>query len=227
MKLKNINYKKLAVRFMQIFIIFVAILAIAYLCINLYVNKLSGEYIVTLNEVKPSQAVLVLGAHVFKSGNLSPILQDRVEIAIELYKKGKVKKILMSGDHGRESYDEVNAMKNYAIKKGVPKQDIFMDHAGFSTYESIYRAKYIFGISDIVISTQKYHLKRAIFLAKAFDINVYGVNADKRPYMGMNYYKFRETFAVCKDLIYTIFKVKPTYLGEKIDINGNGNVTEG
>ncbi|HCC06538.1 MAG TPA: hypothetical protein DEP72_00020 [Clostridiales bacterium] len=212
---------------MQILIWTCVILIIAYLGVNIYVNKTAVKYMATVDEVNSKQAVIVLGARVFKSGSLSAMLQDRVDIAVELYKKGKVKKILMSGDHGQRSYDEVNAMKEYAIKKGVLARDIFLDHAGFSTYESIYRAKYIFGLNDIMISTQEYHLKRAIFIARVFKLNVSGISADKRPYMNMGYYKFRESLAVCKDFVGSILKVKPKYLGDKIDITGDGKVTKG
>ncbi|HAN10305.1 MAG TPA: hypothetical protein DCP90_06810 [Clostridiales bacterium] len=219
--------KKLVIRFMQILILILVVLIIAYLGVNIYVNKTALKYMSTVDEVDSKQAIIVLGARVFKSGNLSPMLQDRVDTAVEIYKKGKVKKILMSGDHGQQSYDEVNAMKKYAIKKGVLERDVFMDHAGFSTYESIYRAKYIFGLDNISITTQEYHLKRAIFIARVFKMDVSGISADKRPYMNMGYYKFRESFAVCKDFVGAIFKVKPKYMGEKIDITGDGKVTKG
>ena len=227
MMLGKINLKKMVKAFMQVVVIVIMILTILYLGINIYVNLLSKNYITTIDNVEPKQAVMVLGAHVFQSGNVSPILQDRLEIAIELYKKRKVKKILMSGDHGQKGYDEVNAMRKYAIKKGVPEADIFMDHAGFSTYESVYRAKYIFGLNDMIISTQEYHLKRAIFLAKEFNINASGISADLRPYMNMEYYKIRESIAVCKDFFYSILNVKPKYLGERIDITGDGRKTRG
>ena len=131
----------------------------------------------------------------------------------------------MSGDHGRAEYDEVNTMKNYAIEKGVKSEDIFMDHAGFSTYESIYRAKEIFKAKKVVIVTQKYHLYRALYIAKQLDLEAYGVGADPRQYVGATYREIREILARDKDFIKCIFKPTPTYLGETIPVSGNGDAT--
>ena len=131
----------------------------------------------------------------------------------------------MSGDHGREEYDEVNIMKEFAIEKGVPSENIFMDHAGFSTYESIYRAKEIFEADKIVIVTQKYHLYRALHIANSLGIEAYGVGADPRQYVGAMYRELREILARNKDFVKCLFKPEPTYLGETIPVSGNGNAT--
>ena len=131
----------------------------------------------------------------------------------------------MSGDHGQESYDEENAMKQYAIKNNVPSEDVFMDHAGFSTYESIYRAKEIFKADKIVIVTQEYHLYRALYIAEKLGIEAYGVASDLHKYGGQNARDVREVLARCKDFATSIVKPKPTYLGEEIPIDGNGNGT--
>jgi vancomycin permeability regulator SanA len=153
------------------------------------------------------------------------MLTDRLKVGIDLYERGSDMKLLMSGDHGSDDYDEVNAMKRFAIEEGVPSSDIFMDHAGFSTYESIYRAKEIFEADKIIIVTQEYHLYRALFIAKKLGIEAYGVNSDLRTYVGQSSRDIREIFARCKDLLYTTFKPEPTYLGEKTPISGNGDVT--
>ena len=116
-------------------------------------------------------------------------------------------------------------MKQYAIDKGIPSEDIFMDHAGFSTYESIYRAKEIFKAKNIIIVTQKYHLYRALYIAKKLDINAYGISSDPRKYRGQTYREVREILARNKDFINCIIKPKPTYLGEAIPVSGNGNLT--
>lgn len=129
------------------------------------------------------------------------MLQDRLDEGVKLYKEGIASKIIMSGDHGREEYDEVNIMKEYAIEQGVPSEDIFMDHAGFSTYESIYRAKEIFDADNIVIATQEYHLYRALYIAEKLDINAYGVNSDPRKYSGQTFRELREILARNKDFI--------------------------
>jgi vancomycin permeability regulator SanA len=131
----------------------------------------------------------------------------------------------MSGDHGQVEYDEVNAMKKYAMDAGIPSEDVFMDHAGFSTYESMYRAKEVFGAKKIIIVTQEYHLYRAIYAAEQMGMEVYGVNADYRSYSGQFARDVREVLARVKDWMTGECKPLPTYLGEKIDISGNGDVT--
>ena len=133
--------------------------------------------------------------------------------------------MLMSGDHGKENYDEVNVMKGFATDRDVDSSDIFMDHAGFSTYESMYRAKEIFQAEKILIVTQKYHLYRAVYNARALGIDAYGVASDPRTYVGQTYRNIREVLARNKDFIYTIIKPEPTYLGEPIPVYGNGNQT--
>ena len=153
------------------------------------------------------------------------MLEDRILKAIELYENGVAPKIIMSGDHGREEYDEVNIMKNYAIEKGIPSEDIFMDHAGFSTYDSIYRAKHIFEVKNIVIVTQEYHLFRALHIANKLGINALGVNSDPRKYSGQTYREIREILARNKDFVKATFKPKSTYLGDTIPVNGNGDIT--
>ena len=131
----------------------------------------------------------------------------------------------MSGDHGKVEYDEVNIMKKFAIDKGVESEDIFMDHAGFSTYESIYRAKEIFGAKKIVIVTQKYHLYRAIHIAKSLGVECYGIASDPRTYIGQTYRELREIVARNKDFFTSIIKPKPKFLGDKISLDGSGDVT--
>ena len=116
-------------------------------------------------------------------------------------------------------------MKNYAIEEKIPSEDIFMDHAGFSTYESIYRAKEIFGVKTMIIVTQEYHLYRALYIANQLGIKAYGVNADKIKYSDEIYREAREILARNKDFVKVIFKPKPTYLGENIPINGSGDIT--
>ena len=131
----------------------------------------------------------------------------------------------MSGDHGTEDYDEVNIMKQFAIEKGIPSENIFMDHAGFSSYESIYRAKEIFKAKKIIIVTQEYHLYRALYIAKQLGVEAYGVASDSRQYVGAAYREIREILARNKDFIKCILKLKPTYLGETIPVSGNGDIT--
>ena len=153
------------------------------------------------------------------------MLEDRLLKAIDLYESGVSPKLIMSGDHEKKEYDEVNPMKNFAIEKGIPSEDIFMDHAGFSTYESIYRAKEIFNAKRIIIITKKYHLYRALYIAKQLGLDAYGVSADLRNYSGQTKREIREILARNKDFFNCILKPNPTYLGEAISISGSGNLT--
>ena len=197
------------------------------LSINFYVILSTKKQIVDLSNLKNKKdydCIIVLGAGIW-GDKPSPMLQDRLDEAIKLYEEGMAPKLIMSGDNGREGYDEVNVMKDYAINKGIPSEDIFMDHAGFSTYESIYRAKEVFKVEKAIIVTQKYHLYRALHIGNKLGINVTGVGADPRKYSGQIFRELREILARNKDFIQAIFKLKPTYLGESIPVSGDGNIT--
>lgn len=169
--------------------------------------------------------ILVLGCQVKSDGVPSHMLEDRLKRGVALYQGSTAPKLLMSGDHGRTGYNEVGAMKQFAIDAQVPSEDIFMDHAGFSTYESLYRAKHIFGVKRVLIVTQKYHLYRALHIANALGIEAWGVAADYRSYYGQFRRELREVLARVKDLGTGLFKPKPTYLGDKIPITGDGDLT--
>ena len=207
-------------------LIIIIISIIIVLTINFYVKLSTKKQILKIEEanIKDIDCILVLGAGVWGE-NPSPMLEDRLLRAIELYKNGVSSKIIMSGDHGREDYDEVNIMKNFAIEKGVPSEDIFMDHAGFSSYESIYRAKEIFDCKKIIVVTQNYHLYRALYIANQLGVEAYGVGSDQRQYVGAAYRELREILARDKDFIKCIFKPKPTFLGDTIPVSGNGDMT--
>lgn len=153
----------------------------------------------------------------------TPILEDRLIKGIELYNLGVTNKILMSGDHGRVEHDEVNLMKKYAIETGIPSNNIFMDHAGFSTYETMYRAKEIFKVEKVVLVTQEYHMYRSIYIARKMGIEAYGVTTDNLK--GDKYREAREVLARNKDFFSVIIKPKPKFLGEEIPISGDGNLT--
>lgn len=195
--------------------------------INFYVKASTKKQIIkdsdytNLNDV---DCIIILGAGIW-GDKPSHMLEDRLLQGISLYKEGVSKKIIMSGDHGRVDYDEVNLMKNFAIERGIPSEDIFMDHAGFSSYESIYRAKEIFGAKKIVIVTQEYHLYRSLYIANQLGLEAYGVSANPREYAGQTYRELREILARDKDFFKCIVKPKPTYLGETIPVSGDGNVT--
>lgn len=208
-------------------IIFVIVIVAIAFGINFYVKSSVKSQIITEKEAEnlsDVDCILILGAGVW-GDKPSPMLEDRLLEGINLYNNNVSEKIIMSGDHGKEDYDEVNIMKEYAIQKGIPSENIFMDHAGFSTYESIYRAKEIFGAKKMVIVTQKYHLYRALYIANKLGVEAYGVNSDPRRYVGETSREIREILARDKDFVKCIFKPKPTYLGESIPVSGNGDIT--
>ena len=201
---------------------------VAVILINVHVTGSVKERILTsaeAAELSDVDCILVLGCQVRDNGEPSHMLRDRLLQSVELYNLGASPKLLMSGDHGQKGYDEVSTMKQFAMDAGVPSEDIFMDHAGFSTYESIYRAKAIFGAKKILIVTQEYHLYRAMYTAEQFGMEAYGVSSDLDTYFGQFKRDVREVLARIKDFGMCIIKPNPTYLGEPIDIHGNGDVT--
>lgn len=216
----------------RMFIVLIALVSGIAVCafgINAYVITRAKRHIVKLDELTDRQksvdAIIVLGAGIRADGSLSPMLQERLDLGIRLYQEGISDCILMSGDHGSENYDEVNAMKSYAIEKGVPSERIFMDHAGFSTYETMYRARKIFEVNTAVVVTQEYHMYRALYIAEKLGIKAEGVPCDTRRYTKELYRRSREVLARNKDFLTTIIKPEPTYLGEAIPVSSDGNLT--
>ena len=219
----EVNMKKI----IKYVVIVLIIMILIVLAINSYVKLSTKKQIIENNDysnLEDIDCIIILGAGIW-GDKPSPMLEDRLLEGVSLYENNVSTKIIMSGDHGREEYDEVNIMKKFAIEKGVPSEDIFMDHAGFSSYESIYRAKEIFGANKIVIVTQKYHLYRALYIANQLGIESYGLGADPRQYVGATYRELREILARNKDFVKCIFKPEPTYLGDTIPVSGNGDIT--
>ena len=195
--------------------------------IQIYVAQFAKNYLLgDASEAPESNAVMVLGAKVYNGGVPSLTLKDRLDCGYELYARGKAKKILVSGDHGQKDYDEVNAMKDYLMEKGVPREDIFMDHAGFNTYDSMYRAKEIFGVESLLVCTQDFHIARSVYIARGLGIEAYGYPCDDRGVNGTAN-KLRESFARAKAVFDVAVKRKPKYLGDEIPIGGDGILTEG
>lgn len=218
---------KITKRIMIGIMIVLLLILIIVLTINFIVIGQTKNRILTEEQAKELQdvdCILILGAGIWGE-KPSPMLEDRLLEGIDLYKNNVSNKIIMSGDHGTKEYDEVNVMKSFAIDRDVKSEDIFMDHAGFSTYESLYRAKEIFQAKKIVIVTQKYHMYRALYIAKQLGIEAYGVNSDPREYGGQSIRELREIIARDKDCIKCIFKPEPTFLGDTIPVNGNGDAT--
>lgn len=210
--------------------ILIAAIAVIVLGINYIVVGAGGRDIVSEKEMLKdssfdAQCIIVLGAQVKADGTPSKMLKDRLDEGIRLYKAGAAPKILMSGDNGQAEYNEVAAMAAYAENAGVSKNDLFLDHAGFSTYESMYRAKYIFGVKKAIVVTQKYHEYRALYIGQRLGIDVRGVSAEDIQYAMQGFRDIREVMARDKDFFQCIFRSKPTYMGDKIDITGDGRVT--
>ena len=200
---------------------------VTLLYINWRVKTSVSDRIITSENlpIEDFDCILVLGCKVHDSGQPSHMLRDRLMRSVELYNLGASDKILMSGDHGQVDYNEVQAMKQYAIDADIPSEDVFMDHAGFSTYESLYRAKEVFGVNKIVVVTQEYHLYRTLYMAEKLGLKAYGVASDYNTYYGQTMRDIREVLARAKDYIQVMIKPEHTYLGEQIDIHGDGNVT--
>ncbi len=206
--------------------IIILVVGLISFAINIYMIEYSKRYIINAESLEEkTDAVIVLGAYVFPSGEVSWMLRDRLDTALKIYTiTGD--KIIVSGDHGNKNYNEVRAMKDYLLAKEVDEHDIFMDHAGFSTYDSMYRAKEVFLLDNALISTQRYHLYRAIYIARRIGIDAYGIAADLHVYPRMSYYQFREALARVKDFFYVLFKAEPVFSGPVIDIKGSGLQTE-
>ena len=223
---KRFTLKKL----ISLCLVIILLLAAIPVILNIYIINYSSRYILTQEEfeTKKVDCVMVLGAGVWGESP-SHMLEERLNKGIELYNTGCTDRILMSGDHGRKEYDEVNVMKDFAVECGVPSNNIFMDHAGFSTYESMYRARDVFKVKTVVIITQKYHMYRALYNARQLGLNAYGVIADGQYNYDIfvrTYNNSREALARTKDFFWCIAKPEPTYLGEAIPISLSGALTD-
>lgn len=198
---------------------------LAVLVLDLLVVGLGGKYLVAQAEARQAQCIIVPGAMVW--GDVpSAMLQDRLDVAFELYQAGAAPKILVSGDHGQQEYDEVNTMRRYLEDRGVPTEDIFMDHAGFDTYDTMYRAKSVFQVQSAIVVTQRYHEYRALFLAHSMGIQVQGVACDRYRSRRQWWYDMREILARAKDFVNaTVLRPDSKYGGEAIPISGSGIAT--
>jgi vancomycin permeability regulator SanA len=197
------------------------------LAVNRHIVREGSKFVVQPENAPQADAILILGARVFPDGGVSVMLGDRLQVGLQLYQAGKANRILVSGDHGRTNYDEVNTMKNYLKERGVPGDAVFMDHAGFSTYESMYRARDIFRVHKVIIVTQRYHLLRAVYSARQMGLEAYGVASDLQRYPGIERFELREVLARNKDFLWVnVWRPKPTYLGDSIPVWGSGAQTD-
>ena len=231
---KKDKKRSMPVRMISALIKIAAVAAVIVIGLNFYVIKstqpqinaaydtpedtATREEVENLSRISP-ECILVLGASVTSDGVPSPILQDRLDTAIDLYNKGVAPKLLLSGDNGQMVYNEVKAMQNYALEAVVDENDIYLDHAGFSTYESIYRAKYIFKVDSMIVVTQTYHLYRSLYGCRRMGITAMGAAADQYTYAGQEKREIREVLARDKDFVKWIFKPQPTFLGDAVPIS--------
>lgn len=203
------SLKKILILIPVIFLLGLAVL----FGLNKYIAISTKALIYDKLEMLPdSSTVIVLGASVFSDGKLSPILKERIDTGFELFQQNKAKQFLLSGDHKTDDYNEVDAMSNYLIEKGVPRDKILLDHAGYDTYDSMYRSKAIFNISEAVVVTQEFHLPRTLFIAKNLDLNYVGYTAKTKFYKPSNQLLFREKLANLKAIWEIIFDQGPTTL---------------
>lgn len=172
-------------------------------------NILNNIYLFKNNEIQKDNelekgiyTIIVLGAGIRKDGSPSDILKDRLKTSVEVFGYNFVNTIILSGDYNGKDYNEVEAMKEYILKYNISKKDILLDYSGFSTYDTIYRAKEIFGVKNAIIVTNEYHLPRSLYIARKLGIVAYGIKSDKRKYDLMRKYKKREILAQIKDFIY-------------------------
>ena len=205
------------------------VVVLIFLILNLFVVGSTRKQILSVEAAsemeQPFDCILVLGAGVWVGGTPSPMLEDRLLVAEKLYFAGASERLLMSGDHMEHDYDEVGVMKRHAVEAGISSRVIFLDHAGLSTYDSMWRAKEVYGAERVLIVTQTYHLYRAIYIAEQLGMTAYGVSADLRPYRKQLTRELREVAARSKDLVYAKLKLSATYQGDTVDLSGDGDTT--
>lgn len=197
--------------FKYILIVLIVIILVPVI-INFYVILSTKNRIVSGDSelLTDIDYMVILGAGI-RRGKPSPMLEDRLKTGISLYNNDISNKILITGDHMNDDYDEVTVMKNYLLEHGIPEEDIITDNYGISTYDSIYRVKNVYKSNKVVIVSQRYHLYRALFLSDNLDLESYGVEANLRYYYGQWYREIREILARNKDFIKGIIKPKAVY----------------
>jgi len=199
-------------------LVLVVLIGTVFVFSQLLVLHSADGRIFDVEEAPSERVVIVLGASVLRSGQPSDMLADRLLTALDLYHAGKAEKFLLSGDHGKVDYDEVESMRKFLLEREVSEGDIVLDHAGFDTFDSMSRAKKVFGLNEALVVSQSYHLPRAIYVAENNDLEVFGVSADRQNYVKIEYFKLREMLARVKAVLDVWLRSKPKFLGEEISI---------
>jgi len=203
--------------------------ALATLLVNIGMVFAVRNHIYTdISEIPPRTAVLVLGAQVIGT-RLSPVLQDRVEGGIRLMESRQGQKLLLSGDHGQKYYNEVGAMRLHVLANApfIPHEDIFLDHAGFSTWDSMFRARDVFEVEDLIIVTQEFHISRAVAMARSLGLDAVGYALSQEHFSRrtVRFWQFREYFARVRAFFSIVFRPRPRFLGDTIPITGDGRAS--
>lgn len=235
------NMLKAIRKFFSVIFILIIVFAVGVVGISYLVTKDQEpniiykiqDYDMSVNTIKADEiqdfeadCIIVLGAGIYADGTPTPILKDRLDTALKLYWAGVCDRILVTGDNGQEEYNEVKCMYDYLKNRNVPKDAIFTDHAGFSTYDSMYRAQSIFEIKKAIVVTQSYHLYRALYIGNNLGYQCVGVASDQNRYSGQLFRSAREILARDKDVLKTLVKMKPKYDGDAIPISGQANGAE-
>lgn len=236
------DIKKFLGRVILIIVLAASLAGVVSMTLNNHVvNKEKENIIATVTEDKPTlekeelkklkavdaDCIMVLGAGIRDDETPTPMLKDRLDMGIMLYEKGLAPKILLTGDNGTEEHNEIHVMLNYVRNAGVPDEDIFCDHAGFSTYDSMFRAKDIFEIEKMIVVTQTYHEYRSLYIAEKLGLQVKGAASDQMMYSGQPIREIREVAARVKDYFKTMKKPDALLGGEAIPISGNGIISHG
>lgn len=183
----------------------------------------SAEYAAT--DFGAFDCILILGCAVNDDGTPSAMLEDRLQTGMALYGDGAADKILISGDNGQIAYNEIHVMLHYLLDRGIPAEDIFCDHAGFSTYDSVHRSNSIFGAEHMIIVTQRYHQYRAQFIAAQLGIDSIGICAPNIRYRGWIFREIREIAARDKDFFKSLLRIGPAYGGDPIPLSGDSHLS--
>jgi len=211
-------------RFVLVVVVLCVVALVVVVITNSNVTAKTDSVIFTeLKDVPRTKVAIIFGAGI-NGDQPSRYLKDRLDAGISLYKNHKVDKILLSGDNGRDEYDELSVMKLYCQKNGIDTAKIYIDYAGFDSYSTMYRAKYIFNVDTAILVSQKYHLNRCVYLGDK--LGIFGYSADRGVYPGYKYYAFREKLSVTKAVLDVMRNRKPKYLGKQVDVNGKSNYTK-
>lgn len=211
----NFNFKKIVKIFLTISIISIIAPIILYIVGNKYQTK---NIYNDISDLPKRKVAIVFGAGVSSDNTPSPILRDRLKVAIDLFKSGKVEKIIMSGDNRFKNYNEPEVMINYAIENGIPRKDLQPDYAGRRTYDTCIRAKLIFGLNEAILITQSFHLTRALYTCNSLGINSIGIPSDLSSYPDILYLQTRDIFAYTKAILDINIINPEVVLGEEIEI---------